>query len=65
MYTEETKDKGEKANSTDFEFPPMGQRMCEMMSKCCAGKGEFPDCSVMMKNMRETAKHQSCCGPKK
>lgn len=28
------------------------------------GRGEFPDCSVMMKNMRETAKHRSCCGPK-
>jgi len=64
MHTEETEDKGEKAKSTDFGFALMGHGMFEMMNKCCTGQGGFPDCSVMMKNMMETAKNQSCCGPK-
>lgn len=64
MQTEETKDEGEKAKSTDFGFPEMGQRMLEMMNKCCAGRGESPGCSVMMKKIMEAAKNQPCCGPK-
>jgi hypothetical protein len=64
MHTEETEDKGEKAKSTCFGLAPMDRRMFEMMSKCCTGEGEFPDCSVMMKNMMETAHNQSCCAPR-
>lgn len=63
MHTEETKDKGEKAKSTDFGFASMGQRMFEMMNKCCTGQGGFPDCSTMMKGMMETMRNQPCCTP--
>lgn len=64
MQTKETKDKGYEAKSTYFGFAPMGRRMFEMMSRCCTGEGEFPDCSVMMKNMMATAHNRSCCAPK-
>lgn len=65
MNAEKTRDKGAKAKSTDFEFPPVSQRMFEMMSKCCTGRGDLPDCSVMMKSMMETAKKQPCRSQKK
>ena len=65
MRAEETKNKGDKAKSTDFGFAPTGRRMFEMMSKCCAGQGGFPDCSAMMKGMMETMRNQSCCTPPK
>ena len=64
MHTEETKDKGDKAQPSDFGFGPMGQGMFEMMNKCCAGRGGFPACSTMMKSMMETMKNQPCCAPK-
>ena len=64
MHTEETKDKGYKAKSTDFGFAPMGRRMCEMMSKSCTGQGGFPDCSAMMKSVMEAAGNQPCSTPK-
>jgi hypothetical protein len=65
MHTEETKDGGDKAKSTNFGFAPLGQGMPEMMGKCCTGKGGFPNCSTMMKNMMEAMKNQPCCTPKK
>ncbi len=61
MHAEKTKDKGDKTKSTDFGFSPMGQGMFEMMNKCCAGQGGFPDCSGMMKSMMGTMKNQPCC----
>lgn len=64
MHTEETQAKKDKDPCTDFGCSPMGQKMFEMMSKCCAGKGEFPVCSITMKSMIETAKNQPCCTPK-
>jgi hypothetical protein len=64
MDTEETKDKGDRANSTDFGFTTMGQGMFEMMNKCCTGQGGFPDCS-MMKSMIHATKNQPCCTSKK
>jgi hypothetical protein len=65
MQEEETQGKGDKAQTAGFGCFPMGQGMVEMMSRCCAGQGEFPDCSAMMKNMMEAAKNQPCCTPKK
>jgi hypothetical protein len=65
MRTEETKDKGDKAKSTDFGFAAMGPGMFEMMSKCCMGPGGGTDCSAMMKGMRETMKNGPCGKGKK
>lgn len=65
MHTKETKNKGEKAKSTDFGFAPMGQGMFEMMNKFCTGQGGFPNCSTMMKDMMETMRNRPCCTPKK
>lgn len=64
MDTKETRDKGDKVQSTGCGCPPTGQGMVEMMSTCCSGQGEFSDCSVMMKRMMEAAKNQPCCTPK-
>ena len=64
MHTEETKDKGDKAQSTGFGFASMGHGMFEMMSKCCAGQGGYPACSTMMKGMMETMNNKPCCAPK-
>ncbi len=60
MHTDETKDKGEKAKATDSGFAPMGQRMFEMMGKCCTSQGGFPDCSTMMKGMMQAMGNQPC-----
>jgi len=65
MQTKETKDKGTKAEGTEFgcSGPENFKEMFEKMSKCCPGQGDSPDFSAMkgamMKNMMEM-----CCGPK-
>lgn len=65
MQTEETKDNGTKAESTDFGCCSSEnfQKMFEKMSKCCPGQGDASDFSAMkgamMKNMMKM-----CCGPK-
>jgi hypothetical protein len=64
MDTKETIDEGNKTNSTDFGFAPMGRGMREMMKECCTGRGGFPDCSPMMKGMMEAMGSQPCCTPK-
>lgn len=65
MHTKATKDKKDEANFTDFGLGPMGQGMFEMMKKCCAGRGGFPDCSTGMEGMLEAMKKQHCCKPDK
>lgn len=65
MHAEETKDKGEKEKSNGFNCAPLGHGMFEMMRKCCAGRGEFPDCSTLMEGMMEAMKKQQCCTPNK
>ncbi len=60
MHTEKTKDKGEKEKSTGFNCAPLGHGISEMMTKCCAGRGGFPDCSTVMEDMMEEMKKQHC-----
>ncbi len=55
MHTEKTKGKGGKEKSNGFNCAP-GHGMFEMMTKCCAGRGGFPDCFTMMEEMKK----QSC-----
>jgi hypothetical protein len=64
MSTNDTKN---RRNRTDVNLGsgPMDQSMFGMMKKCCTGQDGFPDCSGMMKGMREAMKKQSCCKPKK
>ncbi len=53
MSAEEPKGKDEKTTGCrDFE------RMFEMMSQCCPGKGSLADCVSMIRMMEQ------CCGPK-
>lgn len=59
MCAKETNDKEDKATSNNFGFTSMGQ-MFEMMSKCCAARGGFPDCSTAMEGLMETMKKQRC-----
>jgi pentatricopeptide repeat protein len=59
MNTEKTKGGREKAKSSAFGFSPMGG-ISEMMTKCRASRGSFPDCLTMMKEMKK--KH---CAPSK
>lgn len=55
-----TKDKEKKAGCTDFTSAFEGfQGMFEKMAKCCPGKGDYTDCSSMMKKMMEM-----CCDTK-
>jgi hypothetical protein len=61
MHTKETNEKGDKAKSADPGFAPMSHKMFEMMNACCTGQGGFPDCSTMMKGMREEGGGQPCC----
>lgn len=61
MQAKKTKRKGDKANFNDFGDGSMGQKMFEMMGRCCAGRGGNPDCSTVMEGMMETMKKQSCC----
>jgi hypothetical protein len=63
MHKEKIKDRGEKAKCTDSTFSQTGQGMFEMMKKCCMGQSEFPDCSTMMKGMKEAMRNQTCCTP--
>jgi hypothetical protein len=59
MDKEEKKGTEDRAKNPDFEcIPKNGQKMFEMMNKCCAGG--FPDFSSMMKAMG----NQDCCTPK-
>lgn len=60
MNTKGTGNKNEKTNSADHGFGP-GERMVEMMSKCCWNREGRPDCSVIMKSMMEKIGNQSCC----
>ena len=60
MNTKKTKDKGGNAKSSAFGFGPMGHGMSEMMTKCCTGRGGFPDCLKMMDEMKK-----QCCAPNK
>ena len=64
MDTDKTNEKKDKAKSADSGCATMGHGMFEMMSKCCAGQGAFPDCSAKMKGMMEAMKSHSCCSPK-
>lgn len=59
MHTEKIKDKGEKETSNGFNCAPLGHEMFEMMKKCCASRGGFPDCSTEM----EALMKQHCCTP--
>ncbi|MFZ2198292.1 MAG: hypothetical protein WAV13_11195 [Thermodesulfovibrionales bacterium] len=63
MHSKKTKDKGDKAQSTDFRFATPGHGMFEMMKKCCAGGGGFPDCSSEMESIMEAMTKQHCCTP--
>ncbi len=60
MNTANTKARRAKAKPSAFGFGQMGHGMSEMMTKCCTGRGGFPDCSTMTEEMK---KH--CCTPQK
>lgn len=61
MSAEETNAKDDKTRS---EGPgPLGTGMFEMMKKCCAGEGGFPDCAAMMKSRMGAMTGMPCCGP--
>ena len=60
MNTENTKGIKEKTKSKNFGFGWMGHEMPEMMTKCCTGRGGFPDCLTMMEEMKK-----QCCAPNK
>ncbi len=60
MHTKETKDKSYRAKPNACGPGSMGQKMLEMMSKCCAGQGGFQDCSASMEGMMEAMKKQGC-----
>ncbi len=62
MNSEETRKKGGRTKPNGSGPASMGQRMLKIMSKCCAGQGGFPDCS--MEGMMESMKRQ-CCMPDK
>ncbi len=62
MNTKGTNNKKEKTTSADRGFGP-GERMFEMMSKCCGNKERHSDCSAMMKGMMEKIGKQPCCTP--
>ncbi len=57
MCTDKNKEKS--ASSSDFGFEQMDEKMSRMMDMCCMGKGDFPDCREMMKNMMSRMKNQS------
>lgn len=59
MHAKKTKDKGEKEQS-NFNFAEMAHGISEMVTKCCAGRGGFPDCLTMMEEMKK-----QCCAPHK
>ncbi len=62
MTAEETKRKESKMKA---ESPgPIGSGMMDMMRTCCSSKGDFADCSTMMKAMINKMRSQSCCEPK-
>jgi hypothetical protein len=63
MQKEKTKEMGEKGKSKGFSGAPLGRGMCEMMKKCCAGRGGFPDCSDGMEGMTEAMTKKRCCMP--
>ncbi len=64
MHSKKTKDKGEKAKPNGCGPASTGQKMLEMMSKCCAGQDGFQDCSTSMEGMMEAMKKR-CCTPDK
>ncbi len=60
MSTPKTDGRREKTKSNTSGFGPMGHGMSEMMTKCCPGRGGFPDCLTMMEEMKK-----QCCAPHK
>ena len=58
--TENSKDKADKAEGTEFSCNPQDFKgMFEMMGKCCSAPDEMSDCSAMMKSMMA-----NCCKSK-
>lgn len=62
MSAEERNKKEDKKKSEGSS--PMESGMFEMMKRCCAGQGRFPDCSAVMESVMEAARNQPCCRPK-
>ena len=63
MNAEETSRKDDKTKSATSGCGAMSHGMFEMMSECCTGPGGSPDCSTMMKGMREKMRSRPCCPP--
>ena len=52
------KEKAGKERVNAFNFTPPGNGISEMMAKCCAGPGGFPECAAFMKGIVEQMKKQ-------
>ncbi len=60
MREKKGKEKAAKGKASAFNFAPMGQGISGMMTKCCAGRGGFPDCATVMKGIMEQMNKREC-----